>query len=611
MEEESPPNQGTSVVYHPQPVSPSGVVDINPQNKDAFESHHLPQPEDCIGTGDPMKLPGDTQDHVAGLFREDQLLLHEMKFGRTGPREITLNINSNSAMRTPQSNAFLETDIEAPARPMKQFMDSYNEDLAKFKRKKGKYNACSILKKSKSGVLLPRPIQPRNQPHVTQPSQDQDAVVYDASYDEKMQKEVNEDWYQHLNPPGSTCIVSDEEFLKITEQLSENHQDGLWIIHNDLHPVEGAYLEGLHYKAEIPTKGGFGTVSLCRDMVSMMPFIQKTVPKEKWRKAENIALMTLKRHPNICELLGMKQESGKDGTTVSLFLEYAGNSLAAYVQQNKLTHQEIFDISEQMFRGLVHMHSYGILHLDLAPKNICIQGNPGNFRLKIIDFGSAKLSQEPFGIYGMTPEYLAPEVCKYICVQKYDISLAEQPISGKADVAAGALIILYMIEKYDVLTKCINNGQTSYTGKGKDEIKSLRTQLVLTHAINPDLASHLISDGVDMNLRELLNGCLEGNPAGRFSSQEALQFIKERKNGNEPRNEYFQQTTQAGERMFGISSQQDPHGINRHRDKTEPYPTQRHSRAATGVIPTTVNPETYPAASDSHGGNLPNLDILK
>ncbi|KAL3832024.1 hypothetical protein ACJMK2_023705 [Sinanodonta woodiana] len=754
MEEESPPNQGTSVVYHPQPVSPSGVVDINPQNKHAFELRHLPKPQrqDCTGTGNPKELHGDSQVPLEA-FRKGQLHFPRQELGGTRPEDIPANIHPRSAMRMHQSNARLGTEIEdisvssrlndhqaqtlrrlfadastlqyekainpgtgykvtdSPARPLmqpstesfgreerqeneeidialgvgrkvplmktayKSVMGSYDDALAKFKRKKGKDNACSL-----------RPIQPRDPPLVTQPSQEQDALLYllapqnDARY-EAVQMEVNEDCHKLLDPPGSTCKVTDQEFLKVTEQLSEKHQDGLWIIHNDLHPVRGAYLEGHHFKADILTKGGFGTVSLCRDMVSMKKFIQKSVPKEKWRKAENIALMTLKRHPNICELLGMKQESGEDGTAVSLFLEYAGISLTKFVKmiQDKLAHQEIWDVSEQMFCGLVHLHRHGILHLDLKPDNICIQGSRGNLSLKIIDFGSAKLSYEPLYFCGMTPEYLAPEVCTCFIVEQHGINLAEQLINGKADVAAGALIILYMIEGYDVLIKYVNNGQTSYTGKTIAEIKSLRTQLVLTHARNPDLASHLISDGIDMNLRELLKGCLEGNPAGRFSSQEALKFIEVRKNrtknqqpipnmtaflkqleahagsqvGVAPNNEHlkflrypnqqgrgglqtFQQTTQSGERMFGLNSQQDPHGINisvkvsnrnKHRDKTEPYPTRRHSSCsasedlhtngtilhqnAAGVIPTTVNPETYPAASDSHGGNLPNLDILE
>ncbi|KAK3592001.1 hypothetical protein CHS0354_031508 [Potamilus streckersoni] len=773
---EFPPNQEMSVVHHPQPVSPSGVVDINPQSKYAYESHSLSKSEhqNCTENGNPKKMLGDPQVPVDVLFRKYQIHLPQRALGGTRPEDRPTYLHSHSAVMTHQSKALLRTDIEAesiqpqpnehqvqashssfteaktlpyekwssinpctnhrvtdsPASPMMQprtesfgleerqekeeidialgvgkkepfstqahssVMFPYGEDLlAKIKRKKGKDRACSPQKEYKNGVLLPRPSPPRDQPLVAQPSQDTKAVFSehllspqnDAGY-ETGQKEVNEDCHEDLYLARHTCKVTEQEFLTVTEQLPERHQDGLWIVDHDLHPERGVYLEGHHFRAERLTKGGFGTVSRCQDSVSMKTFIKKAVPKEKWRKAENIALMTLKNHPNICELLGMKQECGRDGITVSLFLEYAGLSLSNFVRmtpKDKLTQQEIWDVSKQMFCGLVALHRHGILHLDLKPDNICIQGRRGNLTLKIIDLGSAKLSQEPFYFCGMTPEYLAPEVCTCFIAQQHGVmNLAEQLISGKADVAAGALIILYMIEGYDVLIKPINNGQTSYAGKTEAEIKSLRAQLVVTHAYNPNLASHLISDDIDMNFKELLNGCLVGNPEGRFSSQQALQFIEVRKYrtkdpqiisrmaaflklleanvgsqdklGIAPSSGHsqllrhqnlqgrggvrtFQQTTLAGEKMFNLNSQQDPHGTNnlpvkvskwnKHRDKTEPYPTHRRSSCsvsedlytngtilhpnAADVIPTTVNPEAYPAESEGHGGNLPNFDVLE
>ena len=49
----------------------------------------------------------------------------------------------------------------------------------------------------------------------------------------------------------------------------------------------------------------------------------------------------------------------------------------------------------------------------ITAENICIRmKEDGTFEIKLTDFGSSRLPQEPLKFVGLTPEYLAPELCK-------------------------------------------------------------------------------------------------------------------------------------------------------------------------------------------------------
>ena len=73
------------------------------------------------------------------------------------------------------------------------------------------------------------------------------------------------------------------------------------------------------------------------------------------------------------------------------------------------------EIVRQLASGLARAHSLGVVHRDLKPENVMC-GPPGKLRIKILDFGMARLltggPNTPLtrkgAIFG-TPEYMAPE----------------------------------------------------------------------------------------------------------------------------------------------------------------------------------------------------------
>ena len=100
-------------------------------------------------------------------------------------------------------------------------------------------------------------------------------------------------------------------------------------------------------------------------------------------------------------------------TLTQMFMRNRGPLDPAVVQQ----------LGSQILAALDAAHVVGVVHRDLKPDNIFLvrdAGLPGGLRVKILDFGIAKLASDRFGqkrntdggtILG-TPVYMAPEQCK-------------------------------------------------------------------------------------------------------------------------------------------------------------------------------------------------------
>ena len=77
--------------------------------------------------------------------------------------------------------------------------------------------------------------------------------------------------------------------------------------------------------------------------------------------------------------------------------------------------EEGFAILKQTALGLAAIHNSGIVHRDIKPNNIMIDGIGAQVRLWITDFGLARALQGDTTISGRgavagTPNYIAPEL---------------------------------------------------------------------------------------------------------------------------------------------------------------------------------------------------------
>ncbi|MDB4962107.1 MAG: serine/threonine protein kinase [Myxococcales bacterium] len=103
-----------------------------------------------------------------------------------------------------------------------------------------------------------------------------------------------------------------------------------------------------------------------------------------------------------------------------------GEDLTSFLARHRTVDPSIAaEITSQLLAALNAAHAVGVVHRDLKPDNIFLVrdgGAPGGIRIKILDFGIAKLISEPSGkrqraktkgdtILG-TPSYMSPEQCR-------------------------------------------------------------------------------------------------------------------------------------------------------------------------------------------------------
>ncbi len=152
------------------------------------------------------------------------------------------------------------------------------------------------------------------------------------------------------------------------------------------------------------------------------------------REAEILARLD---HPN---LVGARGPHGRDGDRPYFAMELVqGRSLADLVRaRHRLTSPQAAAITRQILDGLGAAHRLGIVHRDLTPRNLILQKEGEDLRVRIADFGLAHDAEgtrvtRTGEILG-TLLYRAPEQC------------LGKPIDARCDLYAVGAILYEMIE---------------------------------------------------------------------------------------------------------------------------------------------------------------------
>ena len=217
-----------------------------------------------------------------------------------------------------------------------------------------------------------------------------------------------------------------------------------------------------------------------------------------WRR-EVRALETL-NHPDVVRLFGVVEGEG----FVCLVLEYVpGGPLSARLA-TPTPPREAARLVEITARAVAAIHEAGLLHLDLKPSNLLIDGPPdatlSEIRPKVADFGLALVWDVPDATWTVavgprgTPAYMAPE----------------QLTNGRDEVGPAADIFALGAILYGALT-----GRPPFLAETREATyrQLLDADPVPPRRLNPE---------VPRDLETICLACLQKEPSRRYPSAEAL-----------------------------------------------------------------------------------------
>jgi hypothetical protein len=108
-----------------------------------------------------------------------------------------------------------------------------------------------------------------------------------------------------------------------------------------------------------------------------------------------------------------------EGDTLAIVMELVqGADLRRQLRDRRtVPPAEALRLIGQLLRGVAAVHAAGIIHRDIKPENVLVDTSAGWPRLKLTDFGVARLSYgasltKLSGVIG-TPEYMAPELAEH------------------------------------------------------------------------------------------------------------------------------------------------------------------------------------------------------
>lgn len=262
--------------------------------------------------------------------------------------------------------------------------------------------------------------------------------------------------------------------IKITfDKLKEIGQEGK---NSKVYLVHDHQLEGELVIKEIP-KSQFGT------------------PDEYFKEAR---IMYAQKHENVVEV----HYAGMDADNIYIAMPfYANGSMKHLISNNHfLTIHQVLRYATQFLTGLNHIHSRGLLHLDIKPDNIMLSNTDVAL---LSDFGLAKYTD----VYGLADQTFA-----------YSMHRApEQMLTG---IRQSRLTDIYQV---GVTLYRMVNGNEFFYGQTKRIASKADFQNLVIKGKFPDRNAY--QEHVPKKMRRIINKCITPDPIKRYDN--ALELLND------------------------------------------------------------------------------------
>ncbi|HVJ17023.1 MAG TPA: serine/threonine-protein kinase, partial [Polyangiaceae bacterium] len=188
-------------------------------------------------------------------------------------------------------------------------------------------------------------------------------------------------------------------------------------------------------------EGGMGTVWAAQHTVTRrsvaMKFLRDSMRTRgdlRQRFLREAATASSLKHPNVVEIIDVFDL--EDSTPVMVMELLHGETLGKKLARDeRLSVEETAAVMLPVISAVGTAHAHGIVHRDLKPENLFLEESGDSSRIKVLDFGIAKLTAEHIlerghsalltdtGSMLGTPCYMAPEQAS-----------GEHPVDQRADV---------------------------------------------------------------------------------------------------------------------------------------------------------------------------------
>jgi serine/threonine-protein kinase len=167
-------------------------------------------------------------------------------------------------------------------------------------------------------------------------------------------------------------------------------------------------------------------------------------PDRLARFRKEVATARAVSHPNVCRVYDLGDHAGQ----LFLAMEYIdGEDLASLLRRvGRLPEEKGVEIARQLCLALAAVHEQGLLHRDLKPHNVMLDGRG---KVRLTDFGLAAAAEDISGadVRSGTPAYQAPE------------QLRGEAVSVQSDLFALGLVL------YEVFT-----GKRAFPATTREEL---------------------------------------------------------------------------------------------------------------------------------------------
>jgi predicted Ser/Thr protein kinase len=262
--------------------------------------------------------------------------------------------------------------------------------------------------------------------------------------------------------------------------------------------VVGEKIAGRYELEELVGHGGMSSVYKARDSLLERNVALKILHEqynadedfvERFkREARSVAQL---QHPNIVTVI----DRGEADDRQFIVFEYIDgeNLKELVVRKGRLDIREALEIAVEVARGLAFAHAQGLVHRDVKPQNVLLNGDG---RAKVTDFGIAR----SVDVDGMTQTGTVLGTSNYIAPEQ----ASGQPVDAQTDVYALGVVL------YELLA-----GEVPFPGES-----FVAVAMKHVHEPPPNLLDH--RRDVPLRVAAAVDRALEKDPGQRFASMSAF-----------------------------------------------------------------------------------------